>query len=242
MPSRIAARTAQLAFLCILATSLAAEAQVPETEEQKTVYALGRAVARNLKLFALSPDEVKLLIAGLSSGLADEKSDVDPDAYKDKINELMRSRSAARAAGEREASTRFLAEAASQKGAQKTASGLVYQETKAGAGAAPTKQDDVVVHYTGKRRDGSVFDSSVERGEPADFPLARMIPCWTEGLQLMKPGGKAVITCPADLAYGDTGLPPGSGEMIAPGAALRFEVELISVEKGGAAKSPGSAP
>jgi FKBP-type peptidyl-prolyl cis-trans isomerase FkpA len=99
-----------------------------------------------------------------------------------------------------------------------------------------------VVNYTGTRRDGTVFDSSIERGEPADFPLARMIPCWTEGLQLMKPGGKALLTCPADLAYGDEGLPPGSGEMIPPGSALRFDVELISVGKGAAAGATGSEP
>jgi FKBP-type peptidyl-prolyl cis-trans isomerase len=129
--------------------------------------------------------------------------------------------------------------AASQKGAKKTASGWSIGD-EAGAGDSPTKQDDVVC-TTPESDDGSVFDSSIERGEPADF-LPRMIPCWTEGLQLMKPGGKAVITCPAELAYGDTGLPPGSGEMIAPGAALRFEVELIRVGKSDAAKSPEAAP
>jgi FKBP-type peptidyl-prolyl cis-trans isomerase FkpA len=242
MSTRIGHRIASFACcLCILAASGAVRAQVPETEEQKTVYALGLAVAQNLKAFNLSPEEVKLLVAGLTSGLANEKPPFDLNPYKEKLNALAQSRTAARAAKEREASTKFLADAAAQKGAQKKTSGLIYKETKAGSGDAPTTKDTVKVEYTGKRRDGSVFDSSIERGKPADFPLGRMIPCWTEGLQLMKPGGKAMITCPADLAYGDTGLPPGAGDMIAPGAALQFDVELVSVEKG-TGGAPPEAP
>jgi FKBP-type peptidyl-prolyl cis-trans isomerase len=227
MSTRIGHRIASLTCcLSILASSGFARAQAPQTEDEKTVYALGLAVAQSMKQFNLSPEEVKLLLAGIGTGLGNEKPAVDFNSYKEKITALAQSRTAARAAKEREASAKFLADAASQKGAQKKASGMVYQQTKAGSGDAPTTKDKVKVHYTGKRRDGSVFDSSIERGEPADFPLGRMIKCWTEGIQLMKPGGKALITCPADLAYGDTGLPPGSGDMIAPGAALQFDVEL----------------
>lgn len=242
MSSWIVRRSAWLACLCILGASFASHAQVPETDEQKTIYALGLAIARSLKPFDMSPEEVKLVTAGLNAGLTNTKPAVDLGDYTEKLDALAKSRSAGRAAKEREASAALLAAAAKQKGAQTLASGLVYQEIKAGSGDSPTTKDGVVVQYTGKRRDGSVFDSSVERGEPADFPLARMIPCWTEGLQRMKPGGKAVITCPADLAYGDTGVPPGSGEMIAPGAALQFEVELISVEKGAGLEPPGKPP
>ena len=244
MSTRIGHRIASLGCcLCILAVSGAVRAQVPQTEEQKTIYALGVAVAQNLRAFSLSPEEVKLLIAGLTSGLANEKPPFDINEYKEKLNALAQSRVSALAAKEREASTKFLADAAAQKGAQKKASGLIYRETKAGSGDAPTTKDTVKVEYSAKRRDGSIFDSSIERGKPADFPLGRMIPCWTEGLQLMKPGGKAVITCPADLAYGDTGSSPGSGGLIAPGAALQFDVELVSVEKGtGAAPPEAPAP
>ena len=227
--------------VCLLAWSGSALAQAPATEDQKTLYALGLAVAQNLKAFALTPEEVKMVSAGLNAGLTNQKPEVDLDAYKAKIDALAESRIAARTTREREASTKFLADAANQKGAQKKTSGLIYLETKAGSGDAPSPKDKVKVHYTGKLRDGTVFDSSIERGQPAEFPLARMIPCWLEGLQLMKPGGKAVITCPADLAYGDTGVPPGSGDKIPGGAALQFDVELLGVQKG-AAEAPDSAP
>ena len=106
-----------------------------------------------------------------------------------------------------------------------TASGLQYVVEKEGTGAQPTAEDEVTVHYTGKLLNGQVFDSSVNRGEPATFPLNRVIPGWTEGLQLMKAGGKAVFYIPSALAYGSAGAPP----MIGPDADLIFTVELISV-------------
>ncbi|MEX2205559.1 MAG: FKBP-type peptidyl-prolyl cis-trans isomerase [Myxococcota bacterium] len=241
MCSRIGSRIALTLCFVALGAPLAARAQVPQSEDEKTVYALGLAIAQSLKAFDLSPDEVKILVAGISASLANEKPALDVKQYREKLNALQQSRMAARAAKEREASTKFLADAAARKGAQKKASGLVYLETKAGSGEAPTTKDKVKVDYTGKRRDGSVFDSSFQRGQPADYPLARTISCWTEGIQLMRPGGKAVLTCPADLAYGDTGLPQGSGDMIAPGAALQFDIELLSVEKG-AGDEPPPAP
>ena len=106
-----------------------------------------------------------------------------------------------------------------------TKSGLIYQELAPGNGASPGATDRVTVHYTGKFEDGKVFDSSVQRGRPATFPLNRVIKCWTEGLQLMKVGGKAMLTCPGDIAYGARGR-PGS---IPPNATLLFEVELLGI-------------
>ena len=230
----MARRLALLPLLFALLAAPAARAQKLDTDEQKTIYALGLAVARNLKAFSLTPDEVKIMEAGLTAGLTGAKPAVELSAYESKLDPLVQARTGARAKKEREASDAFLKSAAAEKGARTTASGLVYHELKAGSGDAPTPKDKVTVQYTGKLRDGTVFDSSVERGKPAEFPLARMIPCWTEGLQLMKPGGKAEITCPADLAYGDTGVPPGAGDRIPPGAALRFEVELLTVDKNAA--------
>src|SRR5204862_253249 len=113
-------------------------------------------------------------------------------------------------------------------GAKKTDSGLVYTELKAGRGDAPKTTDTVKVHYTGTLTDGTVFDSSVQRGEPATFPLNGVIKCWTEGLQMMKVGGKAKLVCPSDIAYGDQGRPP----QIGPGAPLVFEAELVEVVGG----------
>jgi FKBP-type peptidyl-prolyl cis-trans isomerase FkpA len=228
MSIRLAPGLAALALVSSLAAGAAA--QVPKTDEEKTIYALGLAVARNLKTFDLSPEEVKLVAAGLTAGLTNQKPAVELEAYEAKLDPLAQSRTASRATKERAASGDFLAAAEKQKGARKLPSGLIYRETKAGSGAHPTAKDEVKVHYVGKLRDGKVFDSSRERGEPAVFPLPRMVPCWREGLLLMKAGGKAVITCPAELAYGDTGVPPGSGERIPPGAALEFDVELISIE------------
>ena len=108
-----------------------------------------------------------------------------------------------------------------------TASGLVYESIKDGAGESPKATDTVKVQYKGMFLDGKEFDSSYKRGEPTEFPLNRVIPCWTEGVQRMKPGGKAKLTCPASIAYGER----GAGGVIPPNTTLNFEVELISVKR-----------
>ena len=108
-----------------------------------------------------------------------------------------------------------------------TPSGLIYQSLKDGTGASPAASDTVKVHYRGTLQDGKEFDSSYKRGEPIEFPLSGVIPCWTEGVQKMKPGGKAKLTCPPAIAYGAR----GAGGVIPPNATLNFEVELISIKK-----------
>jgi FKBP-type peptidyl-prolyl cis-trans isomerase FkpA len=108
-----------------------------------------------------------------------------------------------------------------------TSSGLVYQSLKEGTGASPAATDVVQVHYRGTFLDGREFDSSYRRGQPTEFPLNRVIPCWTEGVQRMKPGGKAKLTCPPAIAYGER----GAGNVIPPNATLNFEIELISVKR-----------
>ena len=124
------------------------------------------------------------------------------------------------------AQTDPLANASAEPGAVVTASGLVYRSLKDGKGASPAATDTVKVHYRGTFPDGREFDSSYKRNAPASFPLNRVIKCWTEGLQRMKVGGTARLTCPAAIAYGDKGA--GGGE-VPPGAVLRFEVELLAI-------------
>ena len=119
-----------------------------------------------------------------------------------------------------------LAAAAAEPGAVVTASGLVFRPMKPGQGASPVATDTVRVHYRGTFPDGREFDSSHKRGQPAGFPLNRVIKCWTEGLQMMKVGGHARLTCPAAIAYGERGA--GGGD-IPPGAILRFDVELLAI-------------
>ena len=118
-----------------------------------------------------------------------------------------------------------LAKAAKEKGAVVTPSGLVYLSLKDGTGASPAATDTVKVHYRGTFPDGKEFDSSYKRNEPTEFPLNRVIPCWTEGVQRLKVGGKAKLTCPSAIAYGER----GAGGVIPPNATLQFEVELISI-------------
>jgi FKBP-type peptidyl-prolyl cis-trans isomerase FkpA len=115
--------------------------------------------------------------------------------------------------------------AAAEAGASVTASGLVYRSLKDGSGPAPAATDTVRVHYRGTFPDGREFDSSYKRGQPTEFPLNRVIPCWTEGVQKIKVGGKARLTCPAAIAYGER----GAGGVIPPNAVLQFEVELLAI-------------
>jgi FKBP-type peptidyl-prolyl cis-trans isomerase FkpA len=119
-----------------------------------------------------------------------------------------------------------LAKAAAEPGATVTDSGLVYRALKEGTGAAPKATDTVRVHYRGTFPDGKEFDSSYSRGQPAEFPLNRVIPCWTEGVQKMKAGGKAKLACPSKIAYGER----GAGGVIPPNATLLFEVELLGIK------------
>ena len=121
----------------------------------------------------------------------------------------------------------LIACAAPAQGPVTTKSGLVYQSIKEGSGASPATTDTVKVHYRGTSQDGKEFDSSYKRGEPTEFPLNRVIACWTEGVQLMKPGGKARLTCPPAIAYGER----GAGGVIPPNATLNFEIELLSVRR-----------
>src|SRR5579863_7604344 len=130
-----------------------------------------------------------------------------------------------KAPAEQPSAQAFLDKAASEPGAVKTASGLVYRETEPGTGASPKATDTVKVHYRGTLIDGTEFDSSYKRNEPAQFPLSGVIKGWTEGVQLMKVGGKSRLICPSDLAYGDQGRPP----QIPGGATLIFEIELLEV-------------
>ena len=117
------------------------------------------------------------------------------------------------------------AASAKEAGAVVTPSGLVYRALKVGTGASPSASDKVKVHYRGTFPDGREFDSSYKRGEPIEFPLTGVIPCWTEGVQRMKVGGKAKLTCPPAIAYGAR----GAGGVIPPNATLLFEVELLGI-------------
>ncbi|MBI4985321.1 MAG: FKBP-type peptidyl-prolyl cis-trans isomerase [Rhodocyclales bacterium] len=119
----------------------------------------------------------------------------------------------------------FAASAAKEAGAVVSPSGLVYLSLKEGSGNNPAATDTVKVHYRGVLPDGKEFDSSYKRGQPTEFPLNRVIRCWTEGVQRMKPGGKAKLTCPPGIAYGER----GAGGVIPPHATLQFEIELLDV-------------
>lgn len=204
-----------------------ATAGAPASEADRTLYALGLVISRNLAGFHLTAAELAVVEKGVADGVLGRTPKVDLETYGPKLNEFAKSRLAAQAAAEKKAGAAFLAKAAAEPGAKKEPTGFVYRETKAGAGATPRPTDKVKVHYKGTLTDGTVFDSSIERGQPVTFPLNGVIPCWTQGLQLMKEGGSARLVCPSDLAYGDEGRPP----RIKGGATLVFDVQLLSIEK-----------
>ena len=209
------------------------------TDAQKFGYAIGVDLGRSL---AQVKDDVD--VKSLEKGLEEVASGKEPrmddkareeikNAVSKKIQEKQVADRTAKAGKAKTDGETFLAENGKKDGVKTTASGLQYTIEKEGEGAVPTVTDKVTVNYKGTLLNGETFDSSYDRGQPATFPLANVIPGWTEGLQLMKAGGKAKFWIPSTLAYGDR----GAGGKIGPNETLAFEVELISVEKGDAPKA-----
>jgi FKBP-type peptidyl-prolyl cis-trans isomerase FkpA len=213
--------------LTIFVTPSAAAASPSMTEEQKTLYAVGMSVARTLEIFDLTPSEFDLVKQGLIDAQPGNTKAIELAPYANKVQELARVRRKVKGDLQAAGGKEFLEKAAKENGAVKTDSGMVYISRVEGLGATPQLSDTVKVHYRGSLTDGKEFDSSFKRNSPAEFKLDGVIKCWTEGVQKMKPGGKARFVCPASLAYGDV----GNGEYILPGATLVFDVELLEVKK-----------
>jgi len=194
------------------------------TDEQKTIYAIGLSMSQSLSSLDLSPAEVEILKRAFSDGAAGKPA-VKLEEWTPKFQAFSQSRSARAAAKQKIVAKAYLDKAALEQGATKTPSGLVYRELVPGTGPSPKATDKVKVNYRGTLTNGTEFDSSYKRNQPAEFPLNGVIPCWTEGVQRMKVGGKSQLVCPADIAYGDRGSPP----LITGGATLIFEIELLGV-------------
>lgn len=202
-----------------------AAAPAAMTDEQKTIYALGLSISRSIGSFDLSNEELDVLHRALVDAAA-KKPAVELSEWGPKIQGLQTARQARVAEKEKASSVEYLTKAAAELGASKTDSGIIYKELTPGTGDSPKASDAVKVHYRGTLTNGNEFDSSYKRNEPAEFPLGQVIPCWTEGVQKMKVGGKSRLVCPANLAYGDSGRPGIPG-----GAALVFEIELLEIVK-----------
>jgi FKBP-type peptidyl-prolyl cis-trans isomerase FkpA len=216
------------ALALTLAFVFPALAADPQTDDQKAFYALGVGLSKQLmQLQPLTPEEVGFIANGLTDALTGKPAKADPETFGSKIRDIAQARMKVAGEAEKKKGTEFLEKAAKEKGAKKTESGLIYQDVTPGSGEQPKATDTVKVNYRGTLIDGTEFDSSYKRNQPATFPLSGVIKCWTEGLQLMKVGGKAKLVCPSDIAYGDRGSPP----VIKPGSTLVFEVELLSIEK-----------
>ena len=210
------------------------------TDAQKFGYAIGVDIGKSLKPVKTEVD-IDSLVAGLRETI-DEKPPRLADDVREKVKQDITHKLQQKQMEERlgkakvskEKGEKFLAENGKRSGVKTTASGLQYEAVTEGTGAAPKTSDRVKVHYKGTLIDGTEFDSSYKRGQPVEFPLANVIPGWTEGLQLMKVGGKSKLYIPSNLAYGER----GAGAKIGPNETLIFEVELISIEKPAEAAKP----
>ena len=221
--------TASVSLLAILTgcnSASTSTATAPEltTDDQKTIYALGLAMGNQLKPFAMTNPELEIFKRAISDSAAGKPA-VKIEEWGPKINDLARARATQGASTEKDKGKQYQEKAAAEQGAVRTPSGMIYRELKAGSGASPKATDIVTVNYRGTLIDGKEFDSSYKRNEPFEVPLNRVIPCWTEGVQKLKIGGKAQLVCPSDIAYRDD----GQGE-IPGGATLIFEVELLGIK------------
>jgi FKBP-type peptidyl-prolyl cis-trans isomerase FkpA len=201
------------------------------TDDEKAVYAMGammgKEVNARIKPMGLSPAEMEILQRALADATAGRPSEVDLDVAGQKIlPPFLAARGTKAAIEEKERGKAFHDAAAKEEGAAVFPSGLILRSLSPGKGPSPKATDTVRVHYQGTLIDGTEFDSSVKRGQPVEFALNNIIPCWGEGLQRMKVGEKARLVCPSDIAYGDQGRAP----VIPGGATLVFEVELLGIK------------
>lgn len=204
--------------------------KAPErTEDEKSIYAFGIArgqrTAEEIDQLRFTAAELEAFQEGFNDAVSGKKPALEISDYALRFEELAQARIQARANEAQREGAEAIAAAIQAEGSIKTDSGLIYQQLAPGKGPKPKATDTVRVHYHGTLPDGKVFDSSIERGKPAEFSLSRVIPCWTEGLQLMQVGEKAKLVCPPSIAYG----PTGAGGRIPPDATLIFEVELLGI-------------
>ncbi len=193
----------------------------------KLSYAWGMALGQQLRAMGVEHLNKEDFDEAVHAAFDGKETKLSPEEANQTIQTYLKELTEKKTAEIKAVGEKFLQENLKNENVKSTASGLQYIVEKEGTGIQPTATDEVTVHYTGKLLDGTVFDSSVSRGEPATFPLNRVIPGWTEGVQLMKEGGKYTFFIPSDLAYGPQGVP----NAIPPHSTLIFEVELIKVIK-----------
>ncbi|MCK8515881.1 FKBP-type peptidyl-prolyl cis-trans isomerase [Methylonatrum kenyense] len=198
------------------------------SDEDRALYSLGQILGRQLAELELSDSEMEYVLAGARDQVRGAEPQVDADTQQQLISAFVQERQAATSAenADQHAEQQAYIEAYIADGGEVTDSGLAYRILEEGEGDKPGSRDTVEVHYEGRLTNGDVFDSSHQRGETATFPLNRVIAGWTEGLQLIAPGGRIELVIPAELGYGERGSPP----TIPGGATLIFEVELIDVK------------
>ena len=220
-----------LALSGALATTTAVQAQALETEQQKLSFSLGLILGERIQadveelVIKAFTQGVEAVVAGTEPALDQQQVAEVMQAFQQRKMEEQRAAMAQLADENSKKGTAYMAENGAKKGVKTTESGLQYEVLEAGKGKSPKATDTVKVHYRGQLIDGTEFDSSYARNEPVSFPLDGVIPGWTEGLQLMKEGGKSRLVIPSDLAYG----PGGMGNAIGPNETLVFEVELLEV-------------
>lgn len=213
-----------LSLVLALAGQFTLQAQEEKTNMDSVSYSLGVLMAQNLKKQGFDDLETASFAAGVEDVINSNELKLTPEQANANIQAYMQAKQEAQFAPFKKAGEDFLAENAKRPEVKTTASGLQYEVLKPGSGAKPTATSNVTVHYHGTLIDGTVFDSSVDRGETISFGLNQVIKGWTEGLQLMSTGAKYRFYIPYDLAYGAQGSPP----KISPFSALIFEVELFS--------------
>ena len=217
-----------LSILCVLTLSTYSQNKFnikSKTEMEKVSYSLGVNVATGVKAQGLETIDANAVAKAFKDVFSGNKLDVSEEESMQVLQDYFGKLAAEKSAKAGEEGAEYLAENGTKEGVKTTESGLQYEVISVGNGEKPTAEDQVTVHYHGMLTDGTVFDSSVDRGEPAQFGVTQVIAGWTEALQLMSVGDKWKLTIPSSLAYGDK----GAGGLIGPGETLVFEVELIGI-------------